>query len=287
MTVLSKIISHSDAVDYFKELPFYNKPIKKPKVKRLKNIDRLAELPFYEQLSVIKTDQAFKGYARSYKVEIIEKKDPIVQLEASKLSIKDLFSDLLNETKGFKYQITVKVLLKKCKLNGEIEFAPVYFNSTTKTVINHRFRLENSSQEILHMNDAWINKGSDWIVESIESQYINIPTYRPLSGSSYINLPVELKSPRKGLSTSKTKNKNIFYGVMLGILILQKNIQKELKKLTKKLLKNLIMMELSFPCKKKILARLKKRIISASMCLVMKMSWFFQFTFRIKNLKTH
>ena len=49
----------------------------------------------------------------SYKVEIIEKKDPIVQLEASKSSIKDLFNDLLNETKGFKYPITVKVFLKK------------------------------------------------------------------------------------------------------------------------------------------------------------------------------
>ena len=87
MAVLSKIKSHSDAVDYFKELPFYNKPIKKPKVKRLKNIDRLAELPFYEQLSVIKTNQAFRGYAMSYKVEIIERKDPIIQLETSKLSI--------------------------------------------------------------------------------------------------------------------------------------------------------------------------------------------------------
>ena len=88
MTVLSKIKSHSDAVDYFKELPFYNKPIKKPKVKRLKNIDRLIELPFYEQLSVIKTDQAFSGYAISYKIKIVEGKDPIVQLKASKLSIK-------------------------------------------------------------------------------------------------------------------------------------------------------------------------------------------------------
>ena len=38
----------------------------------------------------------------SYKVEIIEKKDPIKQLEASKLSIKDLFSNVLNETKDFK-----------------------------------------------------------------------------------------------------------------------------------------------------------------------------------------
>ena len=225
MKILSTIKPNSDAVDYFKELPFYNKPIKKPKVKRLKNIDRLIELPFYEQLNVIKTDQAFSGYAMSYKVEIVERKDPIIQLEASKSSIKDLFNDLLNETKGFKYQITVKVLLKKYKLNGEIEFAPVYFNSFTKTVINHRFRLENSFQEILYMTDVWINNGSGWNVESIESQYINISTYRPLAGSSYMDLPVELKSPRKRLINIKNKNEKFFYTVILDILILQKNIQ--------------------------------------------------------------
>ena len=133
MEVLSKIKPHSDAVNYFKELPFYNKPIKKPKVKRLKNIDRLAELPFYEQLSVIKTNQAFKGYEMLYKVEITERKDPIIQLKESKSSIKDLFNDLLNETKVFEYQITKKFLLEKYKLIGEIEFASSYFNSVTKT----------------------------------------------------------------------------------------------------------------------------------------------------------
>ena len=66
----------------------------------------------------------------SYKVKIIEKKDPIKQLEASKSKIKDLLSDLLNETKGF---------------------------------------------------GNWINEGSGWIVELIESQCINISTYRPLA----------------------------------------------------------------------------------------------------------
>ena len=73
MTVLSKIKSNFDAINYFKELPFYYKPIERL-IKLLKNIDPLVELPFYEQLSVIKTDQAFKRYAKSYKVEIIEKK---------------------------------------------------------------------------------------------------------------------------------------------------------------------------------------------------------------------
>ena len=73
MTILSNINNPSE-VKYFKELPFYNKPIEKPKIKRLKNIDPLSEQPFYEQLSMIKTNQAFRGYAMLHKVEITGKK---------------------------------------------------------------------------------------------------------------------------------------------------------------------------------------------------------------------
>ena len=73
----------------------------------------LSELFFYEELDVIKTNHAFRGYAMNYKVKLVEERDPIRQLEASKSSIKDLFSDFLNETKGFKYQITLKVMLEK------------------------------------------------------------------------------------------------------------------------------------------------------------------------------
>ena len=50
MAILSEIKSHSDVINYFKELPFYNTSIKRP-VKSSKNIDRLTELPFYEQLT--------------------------------------------------------------------------------------------------------------------------------------------------------------------------------------------------------------------------------------------
>ena len=70
----------------------------------LKNIGLLSELPFYKELNVIKTDYAFRGYAMSYKVQIVEKKDPSIQLEASKTSIKDLFKDLLDEIKCTKFR---------------------------------------------------------------------------------------------------------------------------------------------------------------------------------------
>ena len=149
----------------------------------------------------------------SYKAELIEKKDLVLQLETSKLSIKDLFSDLLKETKGFKYQITVQILLKKYKPNKEIEFAPVYFNSVTKLVINHKFRLEKSFQELLYMIDTWINNGSGWIIESIESQYINISIYRPFAGSSYIDLPIELNYPKKGLINIENNDQKCFFMV--------------------------------------------------------------------------
>ena len=86
--------------------------------------------------------------------------------------------------------------------------------------MNNKFKLENAFQEILYITDAWINKGSSWIIESIESQCINISTYRPFAGISYIDLPIELKHPEKGLINIKNNDQKCFYGVMLDILIL-------------------------------------------------------------------
>ena len=119
--------------------------------------------------------------------QISRKKDPIKQLEASKWSVKDFFYGLLNKTKCFKYQ----------KPNGEIKFTQVYFNSTTKTVINNKFSLKNACKNILSRIDNWINEGFGWTVESVKSQCINISIYRLLSGSSYVKLPTELRSLKK------------------------------------------------------------------------------------------
>ena len=60
------------------------------------------------------------------------------------------------------------------------------------------------------MIDTWISEGSGWIIESIVSQYINITTYNPLVGSSYIDLPTELRSPRKGLINIKNNDQKCF-----------------------------------------------------------------------------
>ena len=122
--------------------------------------------------------KAFKRYARCYKIEVIDSKDPLAQLDASKLNIKNLFKDLLHEIKGFEYQITVKVLLSKHKENADTEFASVYFSSTTKAVINsNKYMVDKYFQEILYRIGNWINEKSGWVIESIEAEYLNNTIY--------------------------------------------------------------------------------------------------------------
>ena len=145
--------------------------IEKPKIMDSSNVELLYELQFYDELSVLEISKEFKGYAKSYKAEIIDSKDSLAQLEVSKSISKELFKDLVNEMKGFKYQITVATLLSKHKQNGDIEYTPLYFNSATKTVINSdKHMLDKSFQEALYRINKWIDEGSCWIMESIDGE---------------------------------------------------------------------------------------------------------------------
>ena len=134
----------------------------------------------------------------------------MVQLEASKSIIKDLLKDLLDEIKGFKYQVTVKVLLSKHKENGAMEFAPVYFNSTTKAVINSKYTLINLFKKCRMGSIIRLIKD---LIESVYIEYVNISIFSlclffNLSGSTYIELPGRLRNSMKGLiNINKNDNK--------------------------------------------------------------------------------
>ena len=186
--------------------------MEQPKIKKLTNVELLNELPFYNSLCVKKIAEAFKRYAKSYSIEIINKKDPLTQLYSSKLCIQNSFKVLLYEMKGFKYQITMHVTLKKNKLNGNTEYAGVYLNSFIKTLINDNFKdsIDKSFEESLYRLDNWVNEGSGWIIESLNHQYLNISTYIPLLGSSFIELPEELNSSMKGLINIQNNDNKCF-----------------------------------------------------------------------------
>ena len=84
----------------FQKLPHYNFLTEKPRIKHLKNI---------------KNFHCLKNFHFMANQEFTKNQDPLIQLEAIKSSIKDLFKDLLDKDKGFKCQITVNGLLSKHK----------------------------------------------------------------------------------------------------------------------------------------------------------------------------
>ena len=174
-----------DKSEIFKILPFYDSYIERPKIKKLNNVQLLKELPFYHDLNIVKNKTEFSAYGRSYKIEIVNKKDVVVQLKSSEIALKELFKDLLLELKGFKYKITLCVLLSKVKNSGLIEYSTVYFNSLTKTVIGDDYFLNQCFNEFFRLEN-WISHGSGWIVQDILSQYLNLSSYLPLYGSTYI-----------------------------------------------------------------------------------------------------
>ena len=69
---------HWDASKIFQILPFYNTFIEKHDVKKLNNVELLKELPFYDELSIVKSKTAFSGYVKCYKIEIVDKRDVVV-----------------------------------------------------------------------------------------------------------------------------------------------------------------------------------------------------------------
>ena len=138
-----------------------------------------------------------------------------------------MFKDFLNEIKDFKYQITLAIFLNKINTDGSIEYSAVYFNSKTKTVINNKYNLDKSFQEILYRIDNWINQGSDWVFEEIHNQYLNVSSYSPLIGSTYIKLTNELKHSRKGLiSIQNNDNKCFLWCHVRHLNSIDKNIQR-------------------------------------------------------------
>ena len=114
------------------------------------------------------------------------------------------------------------------------------------------------------MIDVLINNGSGWIIELIESQYINISTYRPLVGSSYIDLPIELKHPRKRLINIKNNDQKYFLWCHVRYINPVKDHPGRITRIDKEFANNLNYDGIKFPVQEK---DLKKVEVQNNICV--------------------
>ena len=93
--------------------------------------------------------------------------------------------------------------------------------------------------------------GSGWIIESIQSQYINISTYRPLVENSYIEMPIELKHPKNVLINIKNNDQKCFSWCHVRHINPLKEHPERIKKIDREIARNLNYDKVEFPVEEK------------------------------------
>ena len=145
-------------------------------------------------------NQALKGHAKSYGIELQDNLNPFNHFMKTRPLIESHLEGLLKDMKGFKFIETLEVTFEKQTINSKTgEHVSIYktafFNGKAKTITKANDiepELSMSRQEILNTIDKWVSEGSEWVIDRIDSHYINVTLYKPLNGSSYIKLPSEL-----------------------------------------------------------------------------------------------
>ena len=151
--------------------------------------------------------------------------------------------------KGLKFVENLKVKFKKNSKN-EIITKTAYFNSKPKTIINKTQiteELQSSKHEILNITAQWISEGSGWTIESVDNHYLNIVQYEPMKGSSYIELPEELKHHLKGLINLKNKDNECFRWCHIRYLNHQDKNPQRINKSDKEYISKLNYSNIKFP----------------------------------------
>ena len=62
-----------DAKNIFQVLPFYNTFIEKPEIEKLSNVELIQELPFYDELSIVKLQIHFVDMQEVIKLKLLIK----------------------------------------------------------------------------------------------------------------------------------------------------------------------------------------------------------------------
>ena len=209
---------------------------------------------------ITQMQQALEGYTKSFDIELRDNKDPLVQLQESRKAIEYLFDNQLKISKGFKYVETLQVKFIKFSNEQKTE-KNGFFNSKADLILNNtniQSSLQISKQHILNIISQWVSEGSGWTVESIEIHHLNIANYSPLKGSSYIELPPEIKKS-KGLINIKNEDNECFRWCHIRHLNPQNKNPQRITKTDKNFIKQLDYSNIEFPVTVKQINKIEKQ----------------------------
>ena len=204
-------------------------------------------------------NKALKGHAKSYEIELQDNLNPLNHFTKTRPLTESHLEDLLKTMKGFKFIETLEVTFEKDTIDSKAGkhvsiYKMAFFNGKAKIVTkvdDIEPELNMSRQEILNTIDKWVSEGSGWVIDRMDSHYLNVTLYKPLNGSSYIKLPAKLGNSRKGLINIKNEDNECFRWCHIRHLNPQEKNPQRIKKEDKKMINELNYDGINFPLSQK------------------------------------
>ena len=212
-------------------------------------------------------NKALKGHAKSYEIELQDNLNLLNHFTKTRPQTESHLEDLLKTMKGFKFIETLEVTFEKDTIDSKTGkrasiYKTAFFNGKAKTITkvdDIEPELNMSRQEILNTIDKWVSEGSGWVIDRIDSHYLNVTLYKPLNGSSYIELPLELRNSKKGLINMKNKDEECFRWCHIRHLNPQTKYPERIKKEDKSMIEKLDYSGIEFPISKKDYNKIEKK----------------------------
>ena len=212
-------------------------------------------------------NKALKGHAKSYEIELQDNLNPLNHFTKTRPLTESHLEDLLETMKGFKFIETLEVTFEKDTINSKTGkrisiYKTAFFNGKAKIVTKVNDiepELNMSRQEILNVIDKWVSEGSEWVIDRIDSHYLNVTLYKPLNDSSYIELPLELRNTKKGLINIKNEDNECFRWCHIRQLNPQEKNPQRIKKEDKDMVDRLDYSGVKFPISKKDYNKIEKK----------------------------
>ena len=134
--------------------------------------------------------------------------DPRAFLDGVRPQIRAKLRGELKQLRGIKFQLALKVQLRKDNPDGSEEYTdPVLRHK--KEAILQRSEIEGALNQafprIQELLEKWTQRGLGWIVDQVLTLCLDIARYQPLRGGSFIPLPAVVRL-KKAVMNVKNKD---------------------------------------------------------------------------------
>ena len=133
--------------------------------------------------------------------------DPLTFLEGVRPQIRQKLTEEILAIKGVKFQLALKIQLRKDRPDGGEEYTDPVIRHKQETLLQAaeiNEVLDKAFPHILETLEKWTQRGSGWVVDHISTLWLDIARYQPLRGGSYIPLPAAVKNKKAVVNVKNT-----------------------------------------------------------------------------------